>query len=60
MYRADQNKDIYTGRIRTAQGVIVDIKPGEWVVKEAEAYPDRYYPIADEIFQQLYEPFLDT
>ena len=44
---------IYTGQIQTAQGEYVFVRPGEWIVKE-EGHPERYYPIADEIFQELY------
>lgn len=46
--------------IETMQGEVVRVKSGEWIVAEGEAHPDRYYPIANEIFRDLYEPLNET
>ncbi len=56
VYEGANDPGIYSGEVVTAQGERVFVQPGEWIVKEPEAHPDRYYPIADEIFQELYDP----
>lgn len=45
---------IYSGEVWTIQGEIVNVKAGEWVVQEPDS-PERYYPIADEVFKRKYE-----
>lgn len=43
----------YSGQVWTIQGERVNVKAGEWIVQE-EGNPDRYYPIADDVFRKLY------
>ena len=44
----------YSGQVVTIQGERVNVKPGEWIVRESDN-PDRYYPIADAVFKRKYE-----
>ena len=45
---------IYSGQVWTIQGERVNVKAGEWIVQEPDN-PDRFYPIADEVFKRKYE-----
>jgi hypothetical protein len=68
LIEADQYTDYFTppgvriideqSFVCTAQGNLVPIKHGEWVVKE-EGYDDRHYPVADEIFRQTYSLYYE-
>lgn len=40
--------------VRTLQGRDVDVSPGEWIVQETDGV--HYYPCADSVFQERYEP----
>lgn len=42
-----------TGYVTTMQGQHVLIRVGEWVVEESDGI--HHYPIADEVFQKIYE-----
>lgn len=44
----------YSGQVWTIQGERVNVKAGEWIVQEPDN-PERYYPIADEVFKRKYE-----
>lgn len=47
----------YRGQVYTIQGVPVEVKSGEWIVKEPNN-DDRYYPIANEVFIEKYDLYL--
>lgn len=59
VYEGANDPGIYSGEVVTAQGERVFVRPGEWIVSES-SHPGRYYPIADNIFQDLYEPLNET
>jgi hypothetical protein len=48
------NGEVYSGQVWTIQGERVNVKSGEWIVQEPDN-PERYYPIADEVFKRKYE-----
>lgn len=48
------NDMVPTGRVKTIQGQIVTIHEGEWVVDEGDG--EHFYPIADDVFKETYEP----
>lgn len=39
--------------ITTVQGQDVEVKPGEWIVQEADGI--HHYPVADDVFDRKYE-----
>ena len=45
---------VYSCQVLTIQGERVNVKAGEWIVQEPDN-PERYYPIADEVFKRKYE-----
>ena len=45
---------VYSGQVWTIQDERVNVKAGEWIVQEPDN-PERYYPIADEVFKRKYE-----
>lgn len=45
---------VYSGQVWTIQGQRVNVKTGEWIVQEPDN-PERFYPIADEVFKRKYE-----
>lgn len=60
----DGTIDKITGKVKTLQGEEVEVKQGEWIVKEPQQLTeklgeDRYYPIADEYFKENYMPYQD-
>lgn len=40
--------------VTTAQGRNVCVEIGEWIVREQDG--ERYYPVADDVFKDVYEP----
>lgn len=46
--------NIFSGQVWTIQGERVNVSAGEWIVQEPDN-PERYYPIADEVFKRKYE-----
>jgi hypothetical protein len=51
---ASPNGEVYSGQVWTIQDERVNVKAGEWIVQEPDN-SERYYPIADEVFQRKYE-----
>ena len=54
VYGSSPDGTVYSGQVLTIQGERVNVKTGEWIVQEPDN-PERYYPIADEVFKRKYE-----
>lgn len=47
------SEGIYSGQVWTIQGERVNVKSGEWIVRENDN-PKRFYPVADNVFIKKY------